>query len=171
MGESSNSSELTRFDLFGIASGIIGLVADVITISSLFIASRKASETSPESATTTFSIWVIAFLATLYSILIASFYARRIFAAKQKRKTNELSPVQKKIIGRGGSALTFAMGTPILVVFLSSAILSLTSKMPQNREDAIFFAMLVFGLPGSFGICLAVNYAAERMYRALIQII
>jgi hypothetical protein len=158
MTESSNLKKLTKFDWFGIASGIIGLIADAITIFSL----------KPQN--TSLSIWIVSFLGIIYSILIASFYARRIFTSKHKNQTANLSSRQILKINDGAAALTVAVGMPLLVAFFFVVTWAIGEMSPtatvEDKVFVLFFSTLFCNLGVSIMICFSINGAAKLMYAA-----
>jgi hypothetical protein len=156
--ESYNLKKLTRFDWFGITSGVIGLTADAITIISL----------KPQA--TSITIWIVSFLGIIYSTLIASFYARRIFSSKHKSQTGSLSSKQTWIINDGASALSAAVGVPLLVAFFFVVTLAVVDMSPTatiaDKVLTVPAITLFCNLGFSIMIWWMINGAAKLMYAA-----
>jgi uncharacterized membrane protein len=171
MAQSINEKELTRYDLFGIVTGIIGLIADAITLAALFKVSQDASDTSPQylKSTTAF-LWMFSFLCIVYTTLIAGFYIRRLFTARHRLASTEVQRKRTSIIYDGASALTYTIGMPLFLVYSLVSLLALfdsslrDSKMAGTAGFGIFILMGFGGLPFSLLVCFFLNQAANRMY-------
>ena len=66
------SKQLSKIDKFGIGTGLIGLVADVVSLTSLFAISS-------DSKSVPLHIWLLVLLSIVYSITATNFYARQYF--------------------------------------------------------------------------------------------
>ncbi|MET0626581.1 MAG: hypothetical protein ABW250_26840 [Pyrinomonadaceae bacterium] len=166
MNEIQPRESLTRFDWFGIISGVIGLIADVIAISSVLIMSQKGQDVST-------ALWLISFVGIIYTTFVVSFYARRVFTANHKLKGGELTPKSQKTIDSGSAALTIVVGGALFFAFLFS-VLAQPSPTPAtdipNIPDKHFADMVLASifviLPFSLFMSFVISVAARRAYAA-----
>ncbi len=78
---SNQQQRLSGFDAFGIVSGIIGLLADGIALSTIFVQLRS----SPAVPQIGVVVWIVAALLIVYTTMVISVYARRFFTVRQRR--------------------------------------------------------------------------------------
>lgn len=67
--------QLSGLDTFSFVSGIIGLVADVVGLSTIFISVQGTQQPS-------IIVWIVAALLIIYTILIISIYTRRFLVIR-----------------------------------------------------------------------------------------
>jgi hypothetical protein len=164
--------KLSRFDWFGIISGIIGLIADVISLSTLFIVSKGNQDSQNQTNSgISFGVWIASFLMILYTILIASFYSRRLFAMKHKAKNINLDAYRKGMIEKGARGFTYIFGFPFMQAYMIALLFALTSLIPPSpiRDEKVAAIMIFVGglsMGLSFLVCYLINEQAEKMYAA-----
>ena len=101
---------LNSIDKFGIVTGLIGLVADCVSLGSLFAISKSAQNPS-------FYIWLLVLLSIVYSIALVNFYARRYFRRRNLKNSLELSSASYRYIEKGTQSVTYLIGLPILICY------------------------------------------------------
>lgn len=74
---SSSNKKLSNLDIFALCTGIIGLLADVI---SLYGIVNSSDTTSKNSAS---GIWLIELFAIVYSVMFINFLIRKFFHNKK----------------------------------------------------------------------------------------
>lgn len=65
-----SKQHLKNVDRFSFFAGLVGLVADFITLGSLFLVSKSSQDSS-------FFLWVVVLAGLVYSIAIINFYFRK----------------------------------------------------------------------------------------------
>jgi hypothetical protein len=73
---------LSKLDIFGLVSGSIGLIADVISLSALFTLT-SASIQVPRSS------WVTTIILLIYTGLVVGFYSRRLLCYLNRGRAKE----------------------------------------------------------------------------------
>lgn len=108
----------SKVDQFGIAAGLIGLIADFSSLSALF---RNPSE---ESHLTLFN-WLIVFMLILYSTMIINFFVRRSLFRKFGRRVSQSSKIKEVEL----SILCFTLLAclPVMTAFFTAALIQYDS--------------------------------------------
>lgn len=123
---------LSKLDIFGLVSGIIGLIADVIGLSALF-GLAQANVSIPVSS------WVTTALLILYTGIVTGFYSRRIFCYMNQRnnnkKTLELHHFSR--IEEASTVVTYLVVTTLCFMFLYSVRAELFRADSIATEQAI----------------------------------
>ncbi len=158
MVKSEESKNFTGLDWFTVVTGIIGLVSNIITLASLFIGVQKAEAVHSEKATgISTAIWILIFFTIVYTTSIVSFYARRLFSKRHKRKRGNLSQRSYDQIEFGAGAVTVIFGGTF---FLILAILgAMAGDMPV-------FAAVLYGGAVSLFLSYGLNFMAKLIYSA-----
>lgn len=122
----ADTPEPQGFKTFGLISGtvscvltIIGLVADLITISSQFNSANPAP--APQINffhVSSFSIWLFYLFFIAYTVLIFSYFIRRRLVKRRKRTSQHFSYEKEQSLERGIFVLTSAIGLPLFIFHL-----------------------------------------------------
>ena len=108
--ENIEKKSLSSLDLFGLVSGIIGIIAGAVSLSVLF-GLTKASLTIP------FPSWFTTFLLVVYGSLIAGFYSRRLLFNINKQKISRIGAVDYERVEKAATIATCVItGTLCLMV-------------------------------------------------------
>ena len=115
-------SELSYLDVFGIISGTIGLICNLIGLPSLLITSQKAQVGDTE-------FWILVFVSVfvliVYITFIVNIYKRRIVYIRHKRNApRALTVKQREKLESGTSGtlvVTCLAGLTLLYVFINPA--------------------------------------------------
>jgi hypothetical protein len=101
---------MTRLDWFALLSGIIGLLADIITICS--VAFLKPSPTMTPTV-----IWILVPFLILYTTIVLSCYARRVAVVRHLATRQKMTEEVFRRIDKGGKMIAKAVGTPLLLLY------------------------------------------------------
>ena len=156
---------LSNIDRFGIVVGLIGLVADSITLGSLFTIS-KSTQNSP------FYIWLLVLLGIVYTTLLLNFYARKYFHRQRLKYMQEVSLTSYRRIEKGTQYLTFLIGMPMIICYFILAFFIGDSFFFDDLS--IYFTDirlpiargLFYGGLLSYLICYCGNQFVLRIYEA-----
>lgn len=110
--------QLSKIDKFSIGTGLIGLVADVISLISLFVISRD-TKSAP------LHIWLLVLLSIVYSIAAINFYARRYFHKRVLKNSQQLILQEFRLIEKATLTFTCLVGVPILICYSIFAFLEI----------------------------------------------
>jgi hypothetical protein len=124
---------LSSLDIFGLTSGIIGLVADVIGLSALF-GLTQASINIP------FSSWVTTLILTVYSSLVMGFYARRILCHINQKKAKRyatLSLYDYARIEHASTIMTCLIAATLCLLFLYNVMSNVNQYADRDYERKV----------------------------------
>ena len=127
------SKQLSKIDKFGIGTGLIGLVADVVSLTSLFAISS-------DSKSVPLHIWLLVLLSIVYSITATNFYARQYFHKCALNNSKKFIRKEVKQIEIATLTVTGLVGIPILICYSIFAFIEI------NRADFL----LMFSISGPF---------------------
>jgi hypothetical protein len=147
---------MSGLDWFALSTGVIGIIADVVTIASLARLDR-----SYQAAPT--AIWVIAPILIIYSTIILSFYARRIALVRHLEAYGMLSEQMFFRINRGGNICAQVIGTPLLLLYGVSLVLFFGDR---NDFIASILSVLFFGTIGAIFLMGILGSIAGAIYAA-----
>jgi hypothetical protein len=155
--------KLTSLDWFGIVTGLIGLIVDVIALSAIF--------SLPQSKEYTFntSLWLLAATSLIYTITVISVYARRVFCIRYRGRVRSLSIEKVAKIERGVTGIIFGIGLPIFLTYAISLALAIDKAMPPEKQSvgsAIGFAVVLGGII-SWVLCTVIDQVGMWIYGAL----
>jgi len=104
--------DLSNLDIFGLVSGIIGLIADVISLSAL-VGLTKANISIPVTSHVTSVILII------YTLMIAGFYARRILVyINQKKIARKQMTIDYKKIEVGARVVVCVLAASLFTLYI-----------------------------------------------------
>jgi hypothetical protein len=185
---------LNKFERFGLVAGIIGLIADIISLSTLVIVSQNSQVSlSPNIQLSSFIIWLITFFGISYTVFIASYYTHRITIGKYEERIKRASKrnlihssvnsyKRKERMHKGVETITYLIGIPLY--FLHFILLyyivreniivmdSVTLKRflgETNTTNALFRfggAIALLGVAVSVGMTLLMYISAETIHKA-----
>lgn len=156
MKNNDQHNGLSGLEWFALSTGLLGLVADFVTIASL------ASFDSSHHVTPTV-IWVVTPVLIMYTITVLSFYARRIALIHHMKANPLLSREAYEKIHQGGVVSAQAIGTPLLLLYGVCLILSFTS--PDEIIGGIVL-LVIFGTIGAMIISGIFAWIAGELYAA-----
>ncbi|HAG83135.1 MAG TPA: hypothetical protein DCL61_18715 [Cyanobacteria bacterium UBA12227] len=122
--------QLSKIDKFSIGTGLIGLVADVISLTSLFAISSDTKSAH-------LHIWLLVLLSIVYSIAAINFYARRYFHKRVKNNSQQFRLLEKATI-----KFTCLVGVPILICYSIFAFLEIDRVDPLLIDSLDFLFIL-----------------------------
>jgi hypothetical protein len=161
----SSRIQLSNIDKFSIGTGVIGLVADAVSLASLFAVSSN-TQGAP------LHIWLLVLLSIVYSIAAINFYARRYFCKRSPQKAQGFNREELKRIEQGTFFTTLWTGVPILICYFIFAFMQF--DQPLFDDLFIFFPdellPIVRGLlyGGTFAllICYCSHKSVFHIYKA-----
>ncbi len=106
--------KLSNLDKFSIVTGIIGLLADCISLGGVFVISKR-------SQTASFHIWILVLLTIIYSIALINFYSRSYFHKRSLLEYQEAKTRKYRRIERGTQSITILIGFPLLICYFTLA--------------------------------------------------
>ena len=124
----SPQKRISKIDKFGIGTGLIGLLADTISLSALSSASNIAG--LPSSTTLSnvsnsqipLHIWLLVFVSVVYTIATINFYTRRYFHKRNLQNLQPLNSSEVKQIEKGTLTFTKLIGLPLLTCYFIFAL-------------------------------------------------
>ncbi len=183
ISKTSVEREQKGLDLFGLISGFIGLVTNIITLYSFYRATESQGVSS--GGLSSFKgLWIVSLISITYTVLIFSFYCRRVLIARyESRRRRRLAGVRRSSVENGISLYTCLFGTPLFVFYLYygyQALREVILRMNQHQLERTFgtdeYAAILFRLGGfaiivgpilSVCLCWWLNSLAETIYSAL----
>ena len=160
-------NELSYLDLFGIISGTIGLICNLIGLPSLLITSQKVQVGGTDFW---ILVFVLVFALIVYITFITNIYTRRILYIRNKRNSpRALTVKQREKLESGTLVVTCLAGLTLLYVFTTSILILEHANHPEHFPD-FFFALVLIPLfttavPGFFG-CLGIHELGKLVYSA-----
>ena len=166
-------NELSYLDLFGIISGTIGLICNLIGLPSLLITSQKVPVGGTEFW---ILVFVLVFLLIVYITFIVNIYTRRILYIKNKRNTPyALTVKQREKLESGTLVVTCLAGLTLLYIFATSIFILALANHPEAfkdltsvRPEATINALMITAMLGFLGYsgCLVVHQIGKLVYSA-----
>jgi len=147
---------MSGLDWFVLSTGVIGIVADIVTIAS-------ATRLDGSYRVTPLAIWVIAPILIIYSTIILSFYARRIALVRYLNAYGTLSEQMFNRIDYGGTLCSQIVGIPLLLLYFVSLDLSFGD---QNTFFGNIVIVIIFGTLGSMLLTGILGSVAGDIYAA-----
>jgi hypothetical protein len=117
--------QLSKVDQFSIGTGLIGLVADVVSLASLFAISRSNNTENPP-----LHIWLLVLISIIYSVAAINFCTRRYFHKRSLENIQELTLPQIRRIEKATLTFTYLVNIPILISYFVFAFLEISSVEP-----------------------------------------
>lgn len=153
-------NELSYLDLFGIISGTIGLICNLIGLPSLLITSQKVQVGGTE-------FWILVFASVFmligYITFIVNIYTRRILYIRNKRNSpRALTVKQREKLESGTLVVTSLAGFTLLYVFTTSILVLAIANHPVDFKDRIAGANAVFGIGFALGVTGFIGYFGCR---------
>jgi hypothetical protein len=156
MKNNDQHNKLSGLDWFALSTGLIGLVADFVTIASLvhFDGSHYVAPTI---------ILVVTPVLIMYTTIVLSFYTRRIALVRHMNTNPLLSWEVYEKIRKGGVVSAQTIGTPLLLLYGVCLILSFAR--PDNISAGIVM-LIFFGTPGAMIVVGILASIAGALYAA-----
>lgn len=150
---------MSGLDWFALCTGLIGLVADFVVIASL-----PRLHDSYHTAPTV--IWVVTPALIMYTTIVLSFYVRRIALVRHLEANATLSGQAFYKINKGGVVAAHAVGTPLLLLYEASLMLSFANRLDARTLSLVIFLAILFGIPLSMAVVGIFSRIAGAMYAA-----
>ena len=177
----NESKGLSKFEWFGLVSGIVGLTADIFSLSSLF---RHSQLPDSGGQSLTFTTWITVLLVILYTILILSFYIRRRMIQRlEENKKYRFDFEKKEHIENGIMIFTCLIGIPLLVLhsfflydIMRESLMALdVAQLKQltgysQIERVMFrygFGFIIISPLFSWVLCILMERIANAIYSAI----
>jgi hypothetical protein len=125
-----DQDRMTRFDWFALLSGIIGLLADIITICSVALL-------KPSSRMTPAVIWILVPFLILYTTIALSCYARRVAVVRHLATRQKMTEEVFRRIDKGGKMVAKVVGTPLLLLYGISLVVSLWNPVASLASGVL----------------------------------
>ena len=125
-------SELSYLDLFGIISGTIGLICNLIGLPTLLITSQKVQVSGTEFW---ILVFVFVFLLIVYTTFIVNIYTRRSLYIRYKRNLRALTVKQREKLESGTLVITWLAGLTLLYVFTTSILILEHANHPEHFKN------------------------------------
>lgn len=154
MKMNKDGNRMSGLEWFAVLSGVIGLVADFVTIGSM-IHSGSPSTKYPTV------IWFLVSTLILYTTIVLSFYARRIAVVRHKSAHGKLSEDMFWKIEKGSKMVAKLIGTPLILLFAVSLALSF-----WNVRDSIPFILNPISIMAAWFFADGLGNAAGDLYAA-----
>lgn len=166
--------KISKVDQFGIAAGLVGLIADFSSLSALF---RSPSE---ESYLTLFN-WIAVFMLILYSTIIINFFVRRFLFRRFRCRVFESN--KRKEIELSIFFFTILVCLPVMTVFFTAALIQYDSYDSNflifyehifsffylSKDFYILLCGIFYGAFLSFYVIYCCHLALGFFYRVLIS--
>ncbi|HIK17291.1 MAG TPA: hypothetical protein IGS53_18650 [Leptolyngbyaceae cyanobacterium M33_DOE_097] len=153
----SNKSKLSNIDKFGIGTGLIGLVADLISLAGLF----KVSSNSQDEPT---YIWFLVLGSTIYTVAGINFFARRYFFKKIANEIEIASEQERRRLEAGTFAVTALISYPSLIFYFMFAFLA-----ASDFENSYLYPSIFRGLVAGGFIAWLVSNISHRLVRSIYE--
>ena len=148
----SPQQRLSKIDKFGISTGLIGLLADTISLSALSSASNVAglpSSTTLSDASNSqipLHVWLLVFVSIVYTIAIINFYTRRYFHKRNLQDLQPLNLLEVRQIEKGALTFTKLIGLPLLTCYFIFALVQSPREggSPFDHVDLMYQTALTF---------------------------
>ncbi len=145
---------MSGLEWFALLSGVIGLVADFVTIGSMIHLG------SPSTKYPTV-IWFLASILIVYTTIVLSFYARRIAVVRHLSAHGKLSEEIFWRIEKGSNMIAKLIGTPLILLFAVSLALSF-----WNTRDSFLFVLNPVSIMAAWLFTDGLGNAAGDIYAA-----
>ena len=156
MAKNDHHNRMSGLDWFALSTGLIGLVADFITIAAL-VRLDGSHYVAPVV------IWVVAPVLIMYTTIILSFYARRISLIRHISIKPLLSQEVLNKINKGGIVSAQIIGTPLLLLYGVSMVLSFADP---GKIIAGILLLVFFGTFGAMIVVGILAWIAGALYAA-----
>ena len=143
----------SKIDVFSIVTGIIGLLADIISLYGIF----NSFETSKKSD---LSIWIIGWFAIVYSVMFINFIIRRLFENRLFQKKKDYLKYRREVdfcfFGN-----KYEMSIHISTLWSSLPILSIytCALITKFNLYSILFINFITSLILSYWICIVIQHS------------
>jgi MFS family permease len=157
----------TAFDSFGLFVGVIGLAADVVTLS-IFAHTTG----SPKWPAHFLVLALLGLIAILYSLMLIAFYVQRALALKLRREGFAKDDEFRRRIRKSASAVTYGIGVPALSVFFMCWIpshLALDPFLNSHDQGAVERWQQLLGLVIADAVCAIILAVALTEFCLLIS--
>lgn len=165
-------NELSYLDIFGIISGTIGLICNLIGLPSLLITSQKVQVGGTDFW---ILVFVLVFVLMVYITFVINMYTRRILCIRNKRNSpRALTVKQREKLESGTLVVTCLAGLTLLYVFTTSILILGHANHPEHFDkdprvpflfQLVFVPLLTTLVPGLPG-CLGIHELGKLVYSA-----
>ena len=166
---------LTKVRTFAVASGIIGLTADVITITSLFRANTFIRTGQAPIPTAGAFVWIASLVLLVYTVVVIGVYVRVYLTRRHREHLNESRERRE----RGATAITYMLAVPAFtfyLVLLASLFSGSAAGASFGKEMASVGCLAAFAYLGYCclailfvcGLSAATDKLATSIYLALL---
>jgi len=130
--QSEESKGLSKLEVFGLTSGSIGLVADVISLSALFKLTSAGVEI-PKSS------WITPLILITYTGVIVGFYSRRIlcYLNRGKAKEDRFTKQGYNRIEHASVVITSLIVGTLCLMFIYSAHQRVRQALEQDHSESV----------------------------------
>jgi len=149
---------MSKFDKFGLISGIVGLVADALALAAVFHFQQSGQNVS-------LSGWLLLPIAAIYGTLVVGFYYRKCSAEKYKRENQYSNSDDINTIEKGGKLLTKAVAVSLSVPYIVALCFKNQDELTIIGRLFVQSAMLwiIFALILGYFIASILNWIAYHM--------
>ena len=157
-----NWRTLSSLDWFGIISGSIGLIVDIIALSSILILS------STEASNISIGIWLLAAFTIIYTTIIVGFYSRRFFCIRHRDRSKILTSRQYDRIENGSLSAIIVVGGPLIIAYLINIMILVDKTMPKEKQSlggSVIVGIFIVALIGT-GLCFGIYALSKEIYQA-----
>jgi hypothetical protein len=155
--EQPDQSRLSNIDKFGLGTGLIGLVADVVSLAGLFTFSSSAQGTP-------IPIWIFVLISLIYSIAATNFYARRYFCKRVIRRNERLSRQELRRVEEGTASVTALISFPTLIAYFTFAFFAESEFFRLYFIQSITRGLCIGGL-----VAFLVVYCSQTLIRSIYR--
>lgn len=183
MTQVQTSKQLTKLEAFFLIAGIIGLIADAVTLSALFgISKTMPSDSSHTSPGSWVGVWLLSFFCIIYTSIAFSFYVRRLLLRRHRESYSAWDDEKiDKGVMLGTLVIVFPMFFIYFILGLSAlsridpqyldALLATPNEPPDHTGILVDFTIqgFIFGLLFSLLLTAIVFFVARGLYCAIVR--
>lgn len=183
MSQMRKSKLLTKLEAFFLVAGIIGLIADAVTLSSLFSVSKAMTTDSSQQATSSWiPVWLLSFFCIVYTSIALCFYIRRLLL-RRHRKSHSSWDDEK--IDTGVMLATLVVVCPMLFTYFILALSALSrikpeyldalladpNEPPDHAGVLVDFSIqgFILSVSATFIIATIIFFVTRGLYRAFVS--
>jgi hypothetical protein len=167
--QTEGKKRLSPLDWFGLVSGILGLVADIIALLSVFAFVSPASAT--QNANLPGFVWVFILSSIFYTHIILCFYVRRYFHLREERLNTNIFPntrseKQKRQdkIEEGMILIEMLVSAPVFIVLI---FITFSSDSSSSSDSSGIIMPILFGFAAAMFASYLAHSLAKIIYYAL----
>lgn len=165
--DTDRRARLGSLEYFGLFSGIIGLLADAISLGMLSFG-LGSQATGGAASSWIAAVWVLLFMGIMYTVVIASFYARRLGALKHRQRlVRSWSSANRDRVERGARFVSFLVGVPLILSYCAIGAVALYNTKSNVTPADLFGAAVLMGFVMGAAVCPVIyplNEGAMHLY-------